>query len=149
MKILISHRGNLEGRNPDLENSPDQIIKCIEEGYDVEIDVWKNDQGWFLGHDEPQYSISSYFLFNGNLWCHAKNYEALVSMLEMDIHCFWHEKDMVTITSEGYIWAYPGFQPLKNSIAVMPEINKENVSDCLGVCSDYIRRYREQINDYK
>ena len=26
-------------------------------GYDVEIDVWLTEEGWFLGHDKPQYEI--------------------------------------------------------------------------------------------
>ena len=56
---------------------------------------------------------------------------------------FWHQKDDVTLTSQGYIWAYPGKQPLKNSIAVLPEINKDDISKCSGICSDYIKDYKE------
>ena len=33
-------------------------------------------------------------------------------------------------------------QPITRSIAVMPEIYDEDVSQCYGVCSDYIERYR-------
>ena len=36
---LIAHRGNLNGPNPLTENDPTRITYCIEEGYDVEIDV--------------------------------------------------------------------------------------------------------------
>jgi hypothetical protein len=40
------------------------------------------------------------------------------------------------------IWAYPGKQPIERSIAVMPEIFNDNVSTCIGVCSDYIENYK-------
>ena len=59
-----------------------------------------------------------------------------------DIHYFWHQKDDITITSKGYIWAYPGKQIINGSIAVLPEIHDEDVSKCIGVCSDYIERYK-------
>ena len=36
---LIAHRGNLNGPNPLVENDPQRITYCIDEGYDVEIDV--------------------------------------------------------------------------------------------------------------
>ena len=35
---IIAHRGNIGGSNPEVENNPEQIDKCIAEGYDVEID---------------------------------------------------------------------------------------------------------------
>ena len=45
------------------------------------------------------------------------------------------------MTSKGYIWAYPGKQPIKESIAVLPELYKDNISKCIGICSDYIINY--------
>ena len=39
MKI-ISHRGNLTGPDPKQENKPSQILKVLEKGYEVEVDVW-------------------------------------------------------------------------------------------------------------
>jgi hypothetical protein len=76
------------------------------------------------------------------LWCHAKNIDALLEMKKYAIHYFWHEQDTVTLTSKNYIWAYPGKQPIKNSIAVMPELYKEDISLCRGVCSDFIKKYK-------
>jgi len=55
---------------------------------------------------------------------------------------FWHQEDTLTITSRGHLWVYPGKQPIEDSIAVMPEIHNDNVSKCLGICSDYIERYK-------
>ena len=56
---------------------------------------------------------------------------------------FWHQEDTATLTSTNIIWAYPGKQPIIGSIAVMPEINSDEISQCRGICSDYIQRYKK------
>ena len=140
--ILISHRGNIDGKQPELENSPKYILNALSQGYNVEIDVWY-DNGFWLGHDAPKYKIEPLFLTsNSKLWCHAKNVEAIAEMGYLHLHYFWHETDTITITSRGYIWAYPGKQPIQNSIAVMPELHNESVEHCLGVCSDFIKSFK-------
>ena len=147
---FISHRGNLNRVNGDLENRPSQIIKVIEMNYDCEIDLWCIDEQLFLGHDEPQFLIQKEFIqqYSNDLWIHCKNLEALLwcydSALQR-LNYFWHQQDVVTITSLGFIWAYPGFQPIRNSIAVMPEINKESeLQTCFGICSDQIEFYKNE-----
>jgi hypothetical protein len=144
---LISHRGNLNGPNEIRENSPHYIIEAIAKGYDVEIDLWWIDGKVYLGHDEPQYEVSNEWLGEriDKLWIHCKNIDAIIFFKESQykFNYFWHEEDTVTLTSQNYIWAYPGNQPIKNSIAVMPEINKEETNICLGICSDYIENYNK------
>lgn len=140
--IYISHRGNILGKNTDLENEPNYIRAAVNLGLNVEIDVWYINEKFYLGHDLPVFNIDANFLYNDKFWCHAKNPDALVKLLELNIHCFWHENDTVTLTSRGYIWAYPGKQPIKNSIAVLPEINNDNISISSGICSDYILNYK-------
>jgi len=142
--ILISHRGNISGRNIDFENSPDYIEDATRLGYDVEVDLWFYKDQLHLGHDEPQYKISLEWLYqkNSKLWIHCKNVDSLVHIYEKPLHYFWHEEDTLTLTSKGYMWVYPGKQPIKNSIAVMPELFSDDVSKCVGVCSDYIESYR-------
>ena len=41
--ILISHRGNIDGRIPEKENHPNYIDAAIKAGYDVEVDLWEID----------------------------------------------------------------------------------------------------------
>jgi hypothetical protein len=53
--ILISHRGNLNGKDVDNENNPLYIDRALGKGYDVEVDVWYVNGKWYLGHDEPTY----------------------------------------------------------------------------------------------
>lgn len=139
--FLISHRGNINGREPNKENSIDYILKAIDLGYNVEIDVWFVNNSFYLGHDKPQYKVNHDFLINEKLWCHAKNINALIEMSKYCIHYFWHDKDDFTLTSKNYIWAYPSRNTNKNTIIVLPEIHNVNLFECKGVCSDYIIRY--------
>lgn len=144
--ILISHRGNLTGRVKERENSPDYIQEALDAGFDVEIDVWKSESKWYLGHDKPQYEVSYEFLRNPRLWCHAKNLEALYDMSFCDekIHFFWHQKDDFTLTSKGFIWTYPGQQLTDHSICVLPERAEHSFFSAYGVCSDYIMSYKPE-----
>jgi hypothetical protein len=138
---LISHRGNLYGPKPKKENSISYITHALSLGFDVEVDFWMHDENFLLGHDYPEYKINFNFIekWSKKLWIHCKNMEALCFLSGYNsINYFWHEKDSATLTSHGYIWAYPGKQPIKNSIAVMPEIYNDDTSQCFGLCSDYI-----------
>ena len=142
--ILISHRGNINGKNTKEENHPDYIDKAIELGYDVEVDVWVKNNLIYLGHDSPDILIPIQWLTDrySKLWIHCKNTEALVYLKEKEsLNVFWHEEDTVTLTSKSYIWAYPGKQPIEKSIAVMPELHSDDLSKCIGVCSDYVKNY--------
>lgn len=147
---LISHRGNLNGRDEKSENSPQAIDNAIQRGYDVEVDVWYKNNSWFLGHDEPTRPIAFEWLKEreSRLWVHCKNIEAVEQMQEKgsSVHYFWHEEDMITLTSRGVIWAYPGKQPISRSIAVMPEIYNDDVRCAIGVCSDYIESYKHETS---
>jgi hypothetical protein len=143
---LISHRGNINGRIESLENEPTYIDLAISKGYDVEIDIWYKDGVLWLGHDKPDYGIDLQWLINRitKLWVHCKNVAAFVyfSNCEQSFNYFWHEEDTLTLTSKKYIWAYPGKQPIKDSISVLPEIYNDVIDECLGVCSDFIQKYK-------
>lgn len=142
--IVISHRGNINGPDKHVENHPDQIKKAISLGYDVEIDVWYKENQLYLGHDKPQYKVDLTFLKNSRLWCHAKNLKALKYMLANKIKCFWHQEDNFTLTSNGYIWTYPGQELSSQSICVIPEkikLSKLEIKISAGVCTDYPEEY--------
>lgn len=143
--LVIAHRGNLAGPNPAEENRPEYIDAALAAGCDAEIDLWVVDDQLFLGHDAAQYPVDLAWLEARypNLWIHCKNIAALEYMdLAWLFNYFWHENDTLTLTSRRDIWVYPGRQPVRDSIAVMPEIHNDDVSVCRGVCTDYPERYR-------
>ena len=143
--ILISHRGNISGRFENNENNPDYIDLAISKGYDVEVDIWYKDDTLWLGHDMSDYSVDLLWFVDriDKLWIHCKNVEAVnfLKNLEYKFNYFWHENDTITLTSLNHIWAYPGKQPIENSIAVMPEIYNDDLSKCLGICSDFVEKW--------
>jgi len=154
---FISHRGNLDGPNPERENSPDYIDEAIDKEFDVEIDVrltggYVPPGSFYLGHDHPEHEVSLEWLINrkDKIWLHAKNVAALRWFLSSTIswNVFWHQEDDYTITSKGYIWVYPGQNPCHGSIIVMPERTRNPLSSirrCGGICSDNIENYYEEF----
>lgn len=142
----ISHRGNLTQINTSAENHPEYIDAAIRAGFEVEVDVRYFQGQWFLGHDNPQYLITDQWLADRitHLWIHCKNIEAVCQFQHtLGFHYFWHEHDTMTLTSLGYIWVYPGRQPIRGSIAVLPEWYHDDISHCIGICSDLIAQYRK------
>ena len=147
MKI-IAHRANIGGPNSVNENRISNIRKCIELGYDVEIDIRFFDGHLYLGHDQPKDIITKKELIeiNRKAWIHCKNLKAISYFMQIDekFNYFWHDKDSYTLTSKGYIWAYPGERLSQECICVLPEIDdslKDIKSlikrDISGICTDY------------
>ena len=141
---LIAHRGNTHGRKLDLENKPIQVEACASLGYDIEVDLRFVEGCLFLGHDTPDHEVSFSWMesLSDRLWVHCKNHEALDFMFGSNFNYFWHDTDDYTITSKGFVWAYPGKRIVKNCIAVMPESWAESkYLSCKGICSDLISEY--------
>ena len=134
--IIISHRGNLNGVNSDLENTPEAILRSLDLGFDVEVDLRLHNDKLYLGHDEPQYRVDLNFLKQSNVWVHAKNKEVVPLLInEKNIHWFWHETDQLTLTSRGYVWCFPGHE-IEGGIMVDCEQKVPIGMALLGVCTD-------------
>ena len=123
---LIAHRGNIHGVTT-WENLPSEVEKCINKGFDAEVDIWKIGTKWWLGHDRPHYLVPYTWLIKhrDSLWLHCKNFEALDQLVHLDdrLNFFWHENDDYALTSQGYIWIYP-------------EVYSNNL--LYAWCSDYV-----------
>ena len=142
---LIAHRGNTNGIIKEMENSPKYIKDAMSKGFHVEIDVRYHNNSFYLGHDDPKYKIDVNFLKHKNLWCHAKNFKTLDEIRKIDCHYFWHQEDDYTLTSKGFVWVYPGKPLIKDSIAVLPEKFKQDLSICYGICTDNINKYLKDL----
>ncbi len=155
----ISHRGNLTGPTPEHENYPEYILKALQKGFEVEIDLWCHGTDFFLGHDSCEYNVTKEFLieFSTRLWIHCKNLQALQAVrhivpVEHGLHFFWHEKDRYAITSHDWVISYPGCEACcPDAVCMLPEWNQhlEFIPDYLleqgftAVCSDYIENIKE------
>ena len=145
---LIAHRGNVSGPNKEYENSPGYILNAIELGYDVEVDVWYKNNCFYFGHDKPTYKVDKFFIerIKQKSWFHCKNAQCLTALNKefFNINYFWHEGDRYALTSQRYVWAFPGEEILENSIILFPEnLSKEYLSSIkyAGICSDYVSLY--------
>jgi len=144
---FIAHRGNLYGPDKDKENKPETIEEAIRHGFDCEIDVWYIHERFYLGHDYPETPISLDFLTNhlDRLWIHCKHIDSLI-ILKDKFNCFYHDKDIYTITTKGFIWGNINSPCNKHIIQVMPEKSGVLSSECCGVCTDFPFRYLK-LND--
>ena len=126
---LIAHRGNTSGPNTE-ENAPLYVEEALGKGFDVEIDIWRIGNEFFLGHNIPQYRVSLSWLEGrvDKLWIHCKNFEAMSFFATSDIfNAFMHDDDQYALTTKGYLWTYP-------------EVYAHGV--VVGWCSDYIRELK-------
>lgn len=143
MKI-ISHRGNTDGSNPELENSFEYLVNAVSKGFDIEVDLWIINNNIYFGHDKPQYRIDkkSFNKIKKFSWFHCKNLEAIVYCQNQNkIKYFWHQNDDFTLTSNNYIWTYPNKEITKKSIIVNLEGTLINGKDPYAVCTDYPYKY--------
>ena len=81
------------------------------------------------------------------LWCHAKTPLTLAMLIDLQMHCFFHVEDDVTLTSKNFIWTFPGESLTNRSIAVFDSRNTYSMKrlkkvSVAGICSDYIDDFR-------
>ncbi|MAG24418.1 hypothetical protein CMI47_02465 [Candidatus Pacearchaeota archaeon] len=145
--IFIAHRGNVRGPDPARENEPTYIDIALQAGFFAEVDVRvaSTPDMFVLGHDIGEYDVDlSWFLERREkLFIHAKDLAAYTYFLSdsKNWNVFWHQKDAYTLTSSGYIWAYPGSELNSKCICVMPETasySNDQLAVCAGICSDFV-----------
>ena len=136
--IKIAHRGNINGKSIELENTISYLVNALDKGYDVECDVRIIDGNYYLGHDEPQEMVDISF-FTSNVWVHAKNIETYLSLFGKCENLFFHTYEHCVLTTSNKIWTLPGQKLSENSIQVMPEYVGEAFNkNVYGICTDFV-----------
>lgn len=154
--LIISHRGNISGPIPEVENNPKYIQKAIDKGFDVKIDVWilANLSIVASGNDKPEYILEPAFLLKNKdkLWFHCNNIEAIYALSNEGFRAFFHQNDDFTLTTNKKIWTFPGKQLTENSIAVLQgdistsPYSLEILKKCYGVCTNYPQQLMEMFS---
>jgi DNA mismatch repair protein MutH len=148
--LIISHRGNLEGPDPELENRPEQIDLAISKGFLVEVDL-NTDRGW-LGHCRPTYHVGLNWLLHrkDHLIIHLKDAVAINRLFSLGFHFFAHDKDPFVVTNRGLVWTTSDIHAsLGKGIWVINE-RKEKVSESsllTGICTDYPLYYAKNSHN--
>ena len=147
MKI-IAHRGLLNGPESSLENSIESISRCLDLGFDVEVDIRLINNKLYLGHDDPIELLNLGDIDSSKVWFHAKDIQVAHFLLSRKIeHVFYHEDDPVVLTSSGYIWSNLNSELTESSICVLPEQSGQKFEDlnCFGVCTDFPILYKKRL----
>lgn len=143
MKI-ISHRGNINGALPHLENTQEYVEKAFRNGFDVEIDLWFIDN-FYIGHDRPERVIDFSWLWKNKnrLWIHCKDLESFTKLSEcFGFVFFYHETDSYSWISNGLIWAHN--KTILNNRCIIPSFScnesiRDSTKDVFGICTDFPR----------
>ena len=142
----ISHRGNISGRRPELENSQSYIREAVWQGYDVEVDVrWcPVRKQLFLGHDSCDYPVTIDLLrdYRNYLWVHVKDVRAALELANSDLRMFFHESERHTlIKNSDKIWTHDLSEA--TTCSIIPLLNEEAAQSAdqypfvAGICTDY------------
>lgn len=158
MKIF-SHRGNIDGPNPDRENSPEYIDEAIALGFFVEVDIRFIDDKFWLGHDEAKHVVSMKWLETRRtkILLHCKNLDVCQILPRMGFSYFVHSQDKMALISHGEIWLHDlSYKPDSPSWVnlygdcIIPLITKEQLSlidqfeSASGICTDYPNELRQR-----
>ena len=120
-----NHYFNFYGSKPEQRLVEDLMVEAIKQyGFDGYYIHNSNDAARDLLHgDDPlkkfqaAYPVELYF-------SNATGYDGeqeFFSKFGLDFNFFWHQKDDFTITSQGFIWCFPGRVLDGKAIAVLPE----------------------------
>jgi len=135
----------VDGPDPQRENSPSYVDTAIALGHMVEVDLHRIGANWFLGHDYPQYQVSSGWIeARHQLLLHLKSAAALaeVTASHPHWHYFCHRSDSYTITSQNYVWLHD-LTLRATPKTIVPLLSKELLLSYPGrdlvyaICSDY------------
>jgi hypothetical protein len=140
----ILHRCLKNGNDPYRENNELCIKTELYNGWNIEIDIWRKNKLWFLGHDSPETLLEdTSILTHPNIWVHCKNLDALEN-IPKQANYFFHNTDDAVLTSKGFIWCYPGNLLGTNSVYVLPERTSTKFPELYKpsyICSDYLPSY--------
>lgn len=158
--LLISHRGNISGKNFKRENSQSYLQEALDAGYFVEMDIIYGDGKYYHGHEwgGRRGEVDPDFL--GRNWqkllIHCKDRESIIFCAEnfSPLNYFYHDRDDFALSS--YMWsiahsrildqiAFNDDNYVDGSVCMLPEkfgLSKESLKNCSGICSDIISFYK-------
>ncbi len=148
-KLIVSHRGNIEGPDP-RENDPRLLDLVHSQLRDIliEVDAWGVDSELYLGHDGPiyKYDLGKDLNRHKKIY-HLKNLEAYTILSKDWVETFGHSNDPYVITSKGRLWCFPGVY-YKDGITV--EIGRaKDIPDVAGICTDYVLDWIDYFKNKK
>ena len=169
---IISHRGNLYGPEPTIENTVKALQVALHKGFSIEFDLWYHEGEYWLGHDKPQKKILPWKIHEwveeypkAMLYCHCKDIVTLqrfvyVHYKHLKNQCipFFHDIDECILLANGNLQVHPKYVNNayifpEQSIAVLPQLkdfeyyDKETMKKFMGICTDHPIALMESLNE--
>lgn len=141
--IIISHLGNIDGRQPDNENKLAYIQKALKAGWHVCVDVVFHCGTFILPYDGGFNPAPPALLSKQRVWCRAHDPVTLDALCNVSAHSFLDTQGLA-LTSAQFVWTLPGHELTPRSIAVFPETATEDwltIYEPAGLCSNEPIRY--------
>lgn len=142
--IIISHLGNINGRNPAEENKRPYIEKALAAGWHVCVDVVFHCGNFILPFDGGFHHMPPAMLSKQRVWCRAYDPATLDALCNVGAHSFMDAANTAVLTSAQFIWTPPGIELSPRSIACFPEDATPDWLDNYepaGLCSNAPARY--------
>lgn len=142
--IIISHLGNINGRNEKQENRLAYVQEALKAGWHVCIDVVFHCGSFLLPFDGGFNSAPAAFFSKQRIWCRAHDPITLDALCNINAHAFLNTDSGLALTSAQFIWTLPPNDLLSRSIAVFPETAEPGwleLAEPAGLCSNEPVRY--------
>lgn len=145
MKIY-SHRGNLEGPDPEWENHPSKFEQAFREKFYVMADVTGKD-GALYGGSVHLISFDFVQQHKYQMIFRATNFEAIKLLRQRDVHYFYLDSDAYSLTSWNWSIMNSHDENPYDFLTIMlnPEKNKfydpEYLPDIGGVITNYPKNW--------
>jgi hypothetical protein len=137
--IIISHLGNINGRDEKRENTPAHVDKALKAGWHVCVDVIFKNGGFFLPHANGNSVLTPSFFSKPRVWSRAYDPETADALCNIGAHNFVYAGGFLALTSSQFVWTPPPHPLTARAIAYLPETAAAQwLADAepAGLCSD-------------
>lgn len=137
--IIISHLGNISGRQEAQENTLPYVRAALRAGWHVCIDVVYAADGFFLTGQGAGQAVPPVMLASQFVWCRAKDPFTVTALCDMGAHVVPATTAPIALTTAQFLWTLPGTHLTPRSIAVFPELTDPAWLDCedfAGICTN-------------
>jgi hypothetical protein len=142
--IVISHLGNISGRNPERENTLSYIREALDAGWHVCVRVRYANDAFMLPHASGWSIAPPAMLSKQRIWCYTDDAESMDALCGINAHAFFLTENMPTLTTAQFVWTLPPHRLATRSIAAFPELTDAawlESAEPAGVCSNEPLRY--------
>lgn len=137
--IIISHLGNITGRQPEHENSLPYVKAALAAGWHVMVEVAFHNGAFFLPTQQGAVFAPPSFFSGQRVWCRASDPVTLEALCNVGAHCFSGGTAPYVLTSHQFFWTLPDHTLVDRSIAVYPELASAawvEAAEPAGLCSN-------------